>query len=109
VVDVYPDGRAFNLDDTILRLRYREGYDKLVWLERGKVAKVTFPPMNTSNYFAAGHRLRIEVPSSNFPRYDRNLSTGGNNYDETEGVVAHSAVHHSKEYPSEVTISALDR
>lgn len=109
VVDVYPDGRAFNLDDTILRLRYREGYDKLVWLERGKVAKVTFPPMNTSNYFAAGHRLRIEVSSSNFPRYDRNLNTGGNNYDETESVVAHSAVHHSKEYPSEVTISALDR
>ena len=57
--------------------------------------KVTLQPLNTSNYFAPGHRLRIEVSSSNFPRFDRNLNTGGNNYDETKGVVAHNVVHHS--------------
>ncbi|MBP1633888.1 MAG: X-Pro dipeptidyl-peptidase C-terminal domain protein, partial [Acidobacteria bacterium] len=54
---------------------------------------------------APGHRLRIEVSSSNFPRFDRNLNTGGANYDESGGVVAHSAVHHSKQYPSQVTVT----
>src|SRR5262245_20021603 len=75
VLDVYPDGRAFNLDESIQRMRYREGYDKpLVWMESGKVYKVTLQPLTTSNYFEAGHRLRIEVSSSNFPRFDRNLN-----------------------------------
>ncbi|MHB1222675.1 MAG: CocE/NonD family hydrolase [Gemmatimonadaceae bacterium] len=106
LIDVAPDGTAYNLDETIQRMRYRNGYDKpLVWMEKGKVAKVTLQPMNTSNFFAPGHRLRIEVSSSNFPRFDRNLNTGGNNYDETEAVVAHNAVHHSRQYPSSVTIS----
>jgi hypothetical protein len=63
--------------------------------------------MNTSNYFAPGQRLRIEVSSSNFPRFDRNLNTGGKNYDETKGVIAHNSVHHSKQYPAEVTISVV--
>lgn len=108
VLDVYPDGRAFNLDESIQRMRYREGYDKpLVWMESGKVYKVTLQPLNTSNYFDAGHRLRIEVSSSNFPRFDRNLNTGGNNYDEAKGVAAHNAVHHSTQYPSQVTITVV--
>jgi putative CocE/NonD family hydrolase len=106
VIDVYPDGTAYNLDETIQRARYREGYDKpLVWMEKDKVYKLTFQPMTTSNFFPAGHRLRIEVSSSNFPRFDRNLNTGGNNYDEAAGVVAHNAVHHSKEYPSQITVT----
>jgi len=64
--------------DNIQRVRYREGYDKPVaWLQKDKVYKVTLQPMQTSDYFAAGHQLRIEVSSSNFPRYDRNLNTGG--------------------------------
>jgi putative CocE/NonD family hydrolase len=110
LIDVYPDGRAYNLDETIQRMRYRDGYDKpLVWMERGKVYKVTFQPMTTSNFFAAGHRIRLEVSSSNFPRFDRNLNTGGRNYDETTGVVAHNAVHHSARYPSSVTISVIRR
>lgn len=106
LIDVAPDGTAYNLDETIQRMRYRNGYDKpLVWMEKGKVAKVTLQPMNTSNYFAPGHSLRIEVSSSNFPRFDRNLNTGGNNYDESEPVVAKNAVHHSRQYPSSITIS----
>jgi len=108
VLDVYPDGRAYNLDESIQRMRYRDGYDKPeVWMESGKTYKVTLQPLNTSNYFAAGHRLRIEVSSSNFPRFDRNLNTGGHNYDEATGVVAHNAVHHSKVYPSQVTITVV--
>ncbi len=103
-----PDGRAYNLDESIQRMRYRDGYDKpLVWMEPGKVYKVTLQPLTTSNYFAPGHRLRIEVSSSNFPRFDRNLNTGGNNYDEAKGVVAHNSVHHSKMYPSQITVTVV--
>ncbi len=110
VLDVYPDGRAYNLDENIQRLRYRDGYDKPpVWMERGKVYKVVLQPMNTSNYFDAGHRVRIEVSSSNFPRFDRNMNTGGNNYDEVKGIVAHNNVHHSRQYPSQITLTVVRR
>ncbi len=110
LIDVYPDGRAYNLDETIQRVRYRNGYDKpLAWMEAGKVYKLTLQPMTTSNYFEAGHRIRIEVSSSNFPRFDRNLNTGGKNYDEAKGVVAHNAVHHSRQYPSEVKLTVVKR
>jgi uncharacterized protein len=106
--DVYPDGRAYNLDNTIQRVRYREGYDKpAVWMESGKVYKVTMQPMNTSNVFEAGHRIRLQISSSDFPRFDRNLNTGGNNYDESTGLVAHNEVHHSREYPSSVTLTVV--
>jgi putative CocE/NonD family hydrolase len=110
LIDVDENGKAWNLDETIQRMRYRDGYDKpLAWMEPGKVYKVKFQPMNTSNYFAPGHRLRIEISSSNFPRFDRNMNTGGNNYDEAKGVVANNAVHHSKQYPAEIVISAIRR
>jgi putative CocE/NonD family hydrolase len=110
VIDVSPDGTAYNLDETIQRVRYRDGYDKpLVWMEPGKVYKVALQPMTTSNYFAPGHRIRIEISSSNFPRFDRNLNTGGNNYDEATGVTAHNSVHHSKQYPSQITLSVVKR
>ena len=104
VIDVYPDGTAYNLDETIQRVRYREGYDKLVFMEEGNVYEVNMTPMSTSNYFKEGHRIRIEVTSSNFPRFDRNLNTGGNNYDESVGVTATNNIHHSKEYPSSITL-----
>lgn len=110
LIDVDEQGRAYNLDETIQRMRYRDGYDKpLVWMEKDKVYKVKFQPMNTSNYFAPGHRLRIEISSSNFPRFDRNMNTGGNNYDETKGVIANNKVHHSKQYPAEITISVVKK
>jgi hypothetical protein len=109
LIDVYPDGGpAYNLDETIQRLRYRDGYDKpLAFMEPGKVYKVTLQPMTTSNFFPAGHRVRIEISSSNFPRFDRNLNTGGNNYDEATGIVAHNIIHHSKQYPSQITLSVV--
>ena len=104
LIDVYPDGKAYNLDETIQRLRYREGYDKEVFMEKNKVYKVDLTPMVTSNYFAAGHKIRIEVSSSNFPRFDRNLNTGGNNYDEPKGIVVENKIHHSKLYPSVIKL-----
>lgn len=107
LLDVYPDGSAYNLDETIQRVRYREGYDKKVLMEEGKIYKLEVSPMSTSNYFAKGHSIRIEVTSSNFPRFTRNLNTGGNNWDETEGVVAHNSVHHSSTYPSQIRLPVV--
>ena len=110
LLDVYPDGRAYNLDETIQRVRYRDGYDKPpTWMASGNVYKVALQPMTTSNWFAPGHRLRIEVSSSNFPRFDRNLNTGGNNFDETTGLVARNSIHHSRQYPSQITVTVVKR
>jgi uncharacterized protein len=110
LIEVLPDGTAYNIEENIQRVRYREGYTRPpVWMEKGKVYKVTLQPMQTSNYFAAGHQLRIEVSSSNFPRFDRNLNTGGENYNESQGVVAHNEVHHSAQYPSSITFSVMTK
>lgn len=107
LVDVYPDGTAYNICDTIQRVRYREGYDKEVFMEEGVVYEVPVSTMNTSNYFAPGHQIRIEVSSSNFPRYARNLNTGGDNTTETHAVKAHNKVHHSGTYPSQIRVSVI--
>src|SRR5690606_35803916 len=104
LIDVHPDGKAYNLDETIQRVRYREGYEKEVWMEDGNVYEVKLTPMSTSNYFDKGHRIRIEVSSSNFPRFDRNMNTGGNTYDETEGVVATNSIHHGGKNLSRIIV-----
>lgn len=109
LIDVHPDGKAYNLDETIQRLRYREGYDKEVFMEKGKVYKVDLTPMVTSNYFAPGHRIRIEVSSSNFPRFDRNMNTGGNNYDEATGIKVENKIHHSTQYPSVIKLPMIKK
>ncbi|WP_338870670.1 CocE/NonD family hydrolase [Spirosoma sp. SC4-14] len=109
LIDVYPDGKAYNLDETILRARYRDGFDKEVWMEKGKVYKLTLSPMATSNYFAPGHRIRIEVSSSNFPRFDRNMNTGGDNVSETNGVVAHNQIFHTAQYPSQIRLPIVKK
>jgi hypothetical protein len=108
-IDVYPDGRAFNIDETIQRVRYREGYDKEVMMEKNSVYKVDLTPMSTSYYFKKGHQIRIEVSSSNFPRFARNLNTGGNNYDESISVVANNKIYHSKKYPSLITLPIVKK
>lgn len=104
LVDVHPDGTAYNVDDTIFRARYRDGYDREVFMTEGEVYELKPTAMSTSYEFTAGHRVRIEISSSKFPQYMRNLNTGGNNYDETEGVTAHNTVHHSAEHPSQITL-----
>lgn len=104
LIDVHPDGSAYNLDETIQRARYREGYESEVFMEKGKVYEINFTPMSTSNYFAKGHRIRIEISSSNFPRFTRNLNTGGKNYDESKGIIAHNKIHHSQEFPSKIRL-----
>ncbi len=76
----------------------------MVWMESGAVVKVPVSLEATGQYFAPGHRVRLEVSSSNFPRFDRNLNTGGNNYDETRWVVARNTVYHSAAYPSHLVL-----
>ena len=109
LIDVYPDGTAYNLDETIQRVRYREGYDKEVFIEKNQVYKINMTPMATSNFFKKGHQIRIEVSSSNFPRFSRNLNTGGANYDETESVIALNKIHHSKRYPSHIKLPFVEK
>ena len=104
LIDVYPDGTAYNIDETIQRVRYREGFDKEVFMDKEKVYKVNLSRMSTSNFFKKNHKIRIEISSSNFPRFARNLNTGGDNFDESKGVIANNKIHHSKKYPSSITL-----
>jgi putative CocE/NonD family hydrolase len=107
LVDVYPDGKAFNVQEGILRARYREGWDKKAWMTPGKVYQLKVNMEATSNYFPPGHRIRVEISSSSFPRFDRNLNTGGNNYDETKWVRAENMIHHSAQFPSCVILPVI--
>ena len=108
LIDVYPDGRAFNIDETIQRVRYRKGYEKEVFMEERGIYKVSLTPMATSNYFGIGHRIRIEVSSSNFPRFSRNLNTGGDNYDEIKSIIAKNKIHHSVNHPSSISLPFVE-
>lgn len=107
LVDVYPDGRAYNLQEGVLRLRYREGFDRKVWMQADQVYEIHLNLQATSNYFAPGHRIRLDISSSNFPRFDRNLNTGGNNYDETQWKVATNTVHHSPKHASRLILPVV--
>ncbi len=104
LVDVHPDGTAMYVQEGFLRARYREGFDRKIFMRPGEVYKIPLVVESTGNLFKAGHRIRVEVTSSNFPRVDRNLNTGGNNWDETEWVVAENVIHHSAEYPSHIVL-----
>jgi putative CocE/NonD family hydrolase len=95
LVDVDPSGAAYNIQDGVLRVRYRNGYANPTRLRAGEVYPITIDLQASSIYLAPGHRLRLEVSSSNFPRFDRNLNTGGRNTDEVTGQVAHNSVYHS--------------
>jgi len=107
LVDVDPDGRAFNVTEGILRARYREGYDRPAMMTPGEVYRLELDLEVTSNYFRPGHRIRLEVSSSNFPRFDRNLNTGGDNVSETTWRVARNAVHHSARRASHLVLPVI--
>ena len=104
LVDVAPDGAAYILDDTILRARFREGYDREVLMQKGRTYKLDFTPMTTANTFLPGHRIRVEVTSSSFPKYARNLNTGGRNEFEKDPIVASNTVKHSRSEPSYIVL-----
>jgi len=108
LVDVTPEGIAYIIGDTILRARYREGYEKEVFMQPGGIYKLQPTPLTTSLVFGQGHRIRVEVTSSNFPKFLRNLNTGGDNVTEKNVVVATNQVHHTKEHPSYIELPVVD-
>jgi uncharacterized protein len=100
LVDVFPDGYARNLTDGILRLRYRNSLEKPELAKPGEIYRVTVDAGVTSNVFLKGHRIRLEISSSNFPRFDRNPNTGGVVADAIKLNKASQTVYHSREHPS---------
>lgn len=104
LVDVFPNGEARNLTDGALRMRYRLGLDKAVLARPGDVYPLTIDAGVTSNVFLPGHRIRLEIASSNFPRFDRNMNTGRNNADELSGLIARQSVWHGRRYPSRLVL-----
>lgn len=108
LVDVYPDGRAFNILEGILRARYREGQEKEVWMKPGEDYELTISLGATSNVFLPGHRIRLELSSSNFPRFDRNLNLGGNNAEQSRWAIAHNTIHHSTQLRSRLVLPVVN-
>ena len=107
LVDVWPSGRAINLCDGIIRARFREGFEREALLEPGRVERYEIELMATSNVFLAGHRIRLEVSSSNFPRFDRNPNTGAPIGRDAEVRVARQTVLHTAAAPSHVVLPVI--
>jgi len=102
--DVWPDGRAMSVCDGILRARYRNGFHRPERLTPDRIYQFTVELGSTAQLFARGHRIRVEVTSSDFPRHDRNLNTGGPLGQETAGQVAHNVVFHDAEHRSHLLL-----
>ena len=107
LVDVSPTGYAMNLCDGIFRARYRESRSESRLLEPNRVYEYEIDVAVTGNVFQKGHSVRIEISSSNFPRFDRNLNTGKDYGKDGEMRVANQAVYHSREYPSHVLLPVI--
>lgn len=107
LVDVAPDGTAWIIGDTIFRARYRDGFDKPATMKPGEVYTIRPTPITTATQFGAGHRIRVEITSSNFPKFVRNLNTGGPNESEKAGVVADNVIHHSAAEQSYIELPVL--
>jgi putative CocE/NonD family hydrolase len=107
VVDVSPNGYAKNLTEGIVRARYRDSQSAPSLLTPGKVYKFNIDVWSTSNVFLAGHALRVEISSSNFPRFDRNLNTGEESRDAVRSVKATNTIVHDAEYPSALIVPVV--
>jgi putative CocE/NonD family hydrolase len=109
LVDVSRDGFARNLTEGILRARARDSQEQPQLLQPGTVYQFHIDLWSTSNVFLAGHKLRIEVSSSNFPRFDRNLNNGQSAASSSSFVKAENAVWHDREHPSALNLSVVAR
>jgi putative CocE/NonD family hydrolase len=109
LVDVRPDGRAYNLAEGIRRVRYRAGTHRSQPLPVGEVGEVEVDLIATSNVFRAGHRIRLEVAASNWPRFDANPQTGGASGDGAGPRVARHTVHHDAAHPSRLILPVVPR
>ena len=109
LVDVRPDGYAHNLQDGIVRARYRTSAAEPSLIQPGRVYRYEIDLWATSQVLFAGHRLRLEISSSNFPRFDRNPNTGAPIGADARLETARQTVHHSAQYPSHVTLPVIPR
>ena len=109
LVDVFPDGTARALADGILRARYRDGKASAKLLTPGEPTEITIDLGATSNLFRAGHRIRLEVSSSNFPRFDRNPNTGGVFGEDREVRRAAQTILHDAQHPSRLILPVVPR
>jgi len=100
LVDVYPDGTAYNVAWSALRLRYRDSMADQKPMTPDTIYEIRIKGITTANYFGPDHQIRLELSGSNFPLADRNWHTGGPNADETDGPVAHITIHHDRAHPS---------
>jgi hypothetical protein len=109
LIDVGPDGFAQNLTEGILRARYRESTSEAKPIVPGKIYEYKIDMWSTSNVFLKGHRIRVEVSSSNFPRFDRNLNTGTSAAEDATFVKATNTVLHDREHPSALVLPVVPR
>ena len=109
LVDVHPDGYAVNLCDNIMRARYHESREYQTLLEPGRVYEFTIDLWMTSNVFLKGHRIRVDVSSSNFPRFDRNPNTGNPFGQDAELRVAHQTIVHDEAHPSHILLPVIPK
>ena len=109
LLDVFPDGHAQRVQDRPMRARFRAGWDRPALLTPGSVERYDIDLWFTSRVFQAGHRIRVTVSSALFPKYDRNLNTGGNNEHDSTFVVAHQRLLHDAAHPSHVLLPLIPR
>lgn len=109
LLNVFPDGKAERIQEGVARARFRNGFDQPALLEPGRVYRYDLDLWFTGIVIPPGHRLRVVVSSALFPKYDRNLNTGGDNERDTEYVSAHQRVFHDAAYPSHVTLPIIPR
>jgi putative CocE/NonD family hydrolase len=109
LVDVHPDGKPYNLCDGILRARYRDSKDKPSLIQPGEICRYEIDLWVTSNAFQPGHKIRVEISSSNFPRFDRNLNTGEPFATGTKWIKATQTIYHDEEHPSHVLLPVIPR
>jgi len=103
----YPDGYHMNLVDSIIRARYRDGWEREELMTPGEICQVRIRLPPTSNLFAVGHRIRVDISSSNFPRFDLNPNTGEPMGRHTHTVVAHNTVYLDREHPSKIVLPVI--
>ena len=109
LIDVHPNGSAINICEGIVRARFRESYEAPTLIDPGAIYEYKIRLWETSNVFKAGHRVRIEISSSNFPRFDRNLNTGHTPGMDAEMQVAQQTIYHNAQYSSHITLSVIPR
>jgi putative CocE/NonD family hydrolase len=108
LIDVHPDGYAALVADAILRARYREAKTQPKLMEPETVYELSIDLWAISQVFKAGHRIRVEISSSNFPRFDRNLNTGEDNASESQMETAIQTIYHDAQYPSHIVLPVVE-